>query len=360
VTIAGNSAGAGGGVAVLFGTWDLQNSIVAGNTAATAPDVRNVGEPGGGGTVGQQISVGNNLIGRTMGAGTGSFIASDKLDLVPKLGPLQDNGGPTPTMALLPGSAAIDSGDNKWTEPPILDPAIVSDQRAFMPRVIDGGNGLTVDMGAFEYASARALATRTIALLTPCRSSTDPESVRYATSAIRGIEISQDARLWRNDALLADCGGLVFSYGSQAALALEKLSQSGKDPGCVRAAQDAMCCLLLADEQILRATIDAAEANSGGADGITVAREELTKARVAADRRQYAEAVRHYELGWRSAREAQGIQPANAGDAACRELKVELEKDDAIRWGNDDRSAGADAKKAAPVAKPKSSRPRRK
>ena len=86
----------------------------------------------------------------------------------------------------------------------------------------------------------------------------------------------------------------------------------------------------------------------------------MSKARVAADRRQYAQAVGHYELGWKSARKAQGIQSTDAGDAACRELKVQLEKDDAIRWGNDDRSAAADARKAAPVAKPKSSRPRRK
>jgi hypothetical protein len=86
----------------------------------------------------------------------------------------------------------------------------------------------------------------------------------------------------------------------------------------------------------------------------------LSKARVAADRRQYAEALGHYELGWRSARKAQGIQPTDAGDAASRALKGELEKEDGLRWGNDDRHTGADAKKAAPVAKPKSSRPRRK
>jgi hypothetical protein len=185
-------------------------------------------------------------------------------------------------------------------------------------------------------------------------------SVRLATSAIRGIEIGQDARLWLNDALLVDCGGLAFSYGSEAALALGKLLQSGKDPGCARAAQDAVGCLLLADEQIVRASIEMAEANSGGADGIAAAREELSKARAAADRRRYAEAMAHYELGWRAARKAQGIQPTDAVDAARRELKAELEKEDALRWGNDDRSAGVDAKKAAPVAKPKSSRPLRK
>jgi len=37
------------------------------------------------------------------------------------LGPLQDNGGPTFTHALLPGSPAIDAGDSKFTPPPFYD-----------------------------------------------------------------------------------------------------------------------------------------------------------------------------------------------------------------------------------------------
>jgi len=58
----------------------------------------------------------------------------------PKLGPLADNGGPTLTMALLPGSPAIDAGDTS------LAPA--TDQRGF-PRPA----GLAADIGAFEYGS---------------------------------------------------------------------------------------------------------------------------------------------------------------------------------------------------------------
>ena len=52
-----------------------------------------------------------------------------------KLGPLADNGGPTPTQALLPGSPAIDAGT------PI--PAATADQRG-VPR------GPKPDLGAFE------------------------------------------------------------------------------------------------------------------------------------------------------------------------------------------------------------------
>jgi hypothetical protein len=58
----------------------------------------------------------------------------------PKLGPLADNGGPTLTMALLPGSPAIDAGNTS------LAPA--TDQRGF-PRPA----GLAADLGAFEYGS---------------------------------------------------------------------------------------------------------------------------------------------------------------------------------------------------------------
>ena len=58
----------------------------------------------------------------------------------PKLGPLADNGGPTLTMALLPGSPAIDAGNTSL--------APTTDQRGF-PRPA----GLAADIGAFEYGS---------------------------------------------------------------------------------------------------------------------------------------------------------------------------------------------------------------
>ena len=66
---------------------------------------------------------------------TGSMNNTD-----PKLGPLANNGGPTLTMALLPGSPAIDAGNTS------LAPA--TDQRGF-PRPA----GLAADIGAFEYGS---------------------------------------------------------------------------------------------------------------------------------------------------------------------------------------------------------------
>ena len=54
-------------------------------------------------------SLGNNLIGRGAQC-IDAPVAGDKLGAAANLGPLADNGGPTQTLALLPGSAAIDAG----------------------------------------------------------------------------------------------------------------------------------------------------------------------------------------------------------------------------------------------------------
>lgn len=75
----------------------------------------------------------NTLIASNTPAGGDSFAD-------PKLGPLADNGGPTLTMALLPGSPAIDAGNTSV--------APGTDQRGF-PRPA----GLAADIGAFEYGS---------------------------------------------------------------------------------------------------------------------------------------------------------------------------------------------------------------
>src|SRR5262249_42690276 len=62
----------------------------------------------------------------------------------PKLGPLGSNGGPTYTHALLPGSPAIDAGDNALGVDN-MGQFLTTDQRG-AARVVNG----TVDIGAFE------------------------------------------------------------------------------------------------------------------------------------------------------------------------------------------------------------------
>jgi len=73
----------------------------------------------------------------------------------PLLGALQNNGGTTPTHALLVGSPAIDAGNNALTSEAF-------DQRgAVFPRIRDGnGDGTAiVDIGAFEVQFAPTAAT---------------------------------------------------------------------------------------------------------------------------------------------------------------------------------------------------------
>jgi len=82
-----------------------------------------------------------NDIGHNLSSDAGCFTNSTSGNGVdPGLAPLADNGGPTLTMALLPGSPAINTGDTS------LAPA--ADQRGF-PRPA----GLAADIGAFEYGS---------------------------------------------------------------------------------------------------------------------------------------------------------------------------------------------------------------
>ena len=119
--------GRGGGLACNNFTLRTRNTILAGNTAeTTARDLS-----------GDLGSLGHNLIGNSTG-GSG-FDATDLLDVNPRLGPLQDNGGPTLTRALLEGSPAIDAGDN--TDAPEFD------QRGEgFPRIVNN----IIDIGAFE------------------------------------------------------------------------------------------------------------------------------------------------------------------------------------------------------------------
>ncbi len=125
-TVSGNSAGSGGGLSNLLGTVVAKNTIIADNT--------------GGNCTGAISSQGHNLDsdGSCGFAGPGDLSGVD-----PKLGPLGNNGGPTQTQALLPGSPAIDAGDNVGCPP--------TDQRG-VTRPQDGrGTGTPVcDIGAYE------------------------------------------------------------------------------------------------------------------------------------------------------------------------------------------------------------------
>jgi hypothetical protein len=162
-TVAGNTAPTGGGIA---GTPpQLWNTIVAGNHA----HFRDLACP--------IISLGHNLIGDTDG-GSG-FDDSDLLNVDPLLGPLQDNGGPTWTRALLPGSPAIDAGDN--TNAPAWD------QRGpGFPRIVNG----TIDIGAFEVQADSPPARPEPG---PSTSTVDPASAQALVSELGSPWLSPNA-----------------------------------------------------------------------------------------------------------------------------------------------------------------------
>jgi hypothetical protein len=125
----GSSYSAGGGIFVGIGSQQVQlrNTLVALNVSDSGPDIQ--------GTV---VSQGHNLVGDGTGAAgfaDSDFVGTSDSPIDPHLGPLQDNGGPTQTMALLDGSLAIANGDP--------DGAPTVDQRGFSR---DG----TVDIGAYQ------------------------------------------------------------------------------------------------------------------------------------------------------------------------------------------------------------------
>jgi hypothetical protein len=142
-TISSNSAlgnfiggGEGGGLDEVNGTQGatMQNTILAGNIALLSPDLS-----------GPLNSQGHNLVGN--GTGGSGFAATDLVGtaanpISPLVGPLADNGGPTQTMALLPGSPALNAGD-----PTQLG---VADQRGV---VRSGG----VNIGAYQATASAFL-----------------------------------------------------------------------------------------------------------------------------------------------------------------------------------------------------------
>jgi hypothetical protein len=192
-TVAGNTAGGSGGGIFAFGTTTLVNATVSGNTASTtgggvwAPAAtllnctvaENLAGSGGGlfhtaggafsvkntivalnlvlfGGIGPDVSGtfvsgGHNLIGDGTGSTgftngvNGDIVGTAAVPIDPRLGALRNNGGPTATHALLPGSLAIDRGDNSGVPG--------SDQRGpgFARRKDGNGDGIAVvDIGAFE------------------------------------------------------------------------------------------------------------------------------------------------------------------------------------------------------------------
>jgi len=159
VTISDNTAdsgqtgaGKGGGVAVETGNDPLtmQNSLLADNYGTV-----NIGLswiPFRDDCFGAPISAGYNLLTflSTPDVHTCTFTpgVGDVVTTTVNLGTLQDNGGPTWTQALQPGSAALDAANPGGCNGPAALP-LTTDQRGF-PRTANGAGHTRCDIGAFE------------------------------------------------------------------------------------------------------------------------------------------------------------------------------------------------------------------
>ena len=154
-TVTGNLAsGSGHGIFAGFTGTTVRNTIVARN-GSNGPDI-------GGASF---TTAGHNLIGDADGSTgftnslNGDQVGSTTNPINPRLGPLLFNGGIFETHGLLPGSPAIDAGDNCVLTnscSPALGSSISNDQRgAGFTRSADGdGDGTAVvDIGSFEVQS---------------------------------------------------------------------------------------------------------------------------------------------------------------------------------------------------------------
>ena len=181
-TFSGNTATPSGGGIFNINILVLTNSTLSGNSAGFGGGIYNLGTVQIGDTIlnmsaisssGTVTSLGYNL----SSDNGGGFLTGpgDQINTNPLLGPLQNNGGPTLTHALLAGSPGINTGDPNFMPPPSFD------QRGpGFDRVVSG----RIDKGSFEVQaggtptptpSATATATATS---TPTVTSTPSATAR--------------------------------------------------------------------------------------------------------------------------------------------------------------------------------------
>ena len=191
LTAVENTADRGGGVWNRNGTSVLRNSLFQGNAATNGPDALEI------------VSQGYNLFSNS--SDLSDLLASDIQNADAMIGPLQDNGGPTWTHALLANSPAMDRGNAGTNR---------VDQRGF-PRGIDypgipnASSG--DDIGAFE--------SDPVLRFTGIEISEEGILVRFSTrsDATYVLQSTSDfSAPWEDSERIAGTGGIVHRSAGSA------------------------------------------------------------------------------------------------------------------------------------------------
>jgi CSLREA domain-containing protein len=151
-TVTENEAAEGGGLVALRPV-QARNSIVARNRAALGPDCSSLG-----GGASFLVLQGHNLVGDASGCAVlvetppapGDQLGTGDAPIDPRLLPLAQNGGPTPTHALRADSPALEAGspEEPGSGERACEPA---DQRGTpRPQDFDGHGEARCDIGAYE------------------------------------------------------------------------------------------------------------------------------------------------------------------------------------------------------------------
>ncbi len=240
-TITGNAADFGGGIILQSGpAISLESSIVSGNSGGSAPDIFSAIA-----VTANFSAVGSNA-GFTSLTGTGNLPFGTDL----KLGPLAYNGGPTQTHALLPGSAALNVGNNAG--------ASTSDQRG-LPRVVG-----TTDIGAFELQPAAKVANVVVGDGTVQRSMVTQIKVTFdSTVVFTGNPAAAFALSRSNDSAAVNLAAVVS--GNDVTLTFTGGAVDGKS------LSDGLYTLIVLANQIGADGFDGDGNGTGGDDYILVA-----------------------------------------------------------------------------------------
>jgi hypothetical protein len=174
-TFSGNSSANGGGIRSEFGNVTLQNSIVANSSAGGNCDA----------TFGVISGLGNV-------SWPDATCPGSNVD--PQLGALQDNGGPTETMALAPESPAVDA-------------AVAADCPATDQRGVTRPQGDGCDIGAFELV-------QTVEVAIDVKPGSDSNSINLASRGVVPVAVLGATTF---DANTVDASTVCFGDAEDAA-----------------------------------------------------------------------------------------------------------------------------------------------